>query len=430
MLRVSLAESKMNVVYLSLACVVLGVSACSKSTEARPSGTLGGECIADRWCEDDLECFRGFCVPSEDPDAGRPRDAGAAGDGGVDVLTDAGGETRRDAGPDRPMPSVVRGEGTLRAFFATSDGAIVVDSRRAYVIDREGNELREFSTGRELDHASFDGEYLALADRSTLTTLTRTLEPVATAMLLERCASSVIVSRHRFVCGPERDWDRIFTTYDLVTGELLTESMPYTYNGTPMRVLPGSDHFVTVTTRLSPSDFHLYRVDEYDAAVYLGESPYHGGISARDVYTFVGTPVTHLVNDEGTLFEIFHEDCREDFSSFETGCFTRDGDLGALTGDERYLAMTRDAEGDVWGLAGASRWPSDDRGCEGGCTLHEVDAESRMRLFETRVSIPFDSVVAMEHDRFVDGVWLAVHEPPEDSWEDPTHYRIHRISLD
>jgi hypothetical protein len=393
---------------------------------------LGGECLEGRWCESGLECFRGICVPNEAPDGGRTtRDAGPGGD--LDGSTSRDGSTRGDGGvrDDRPPLRLVEGASTLRGLFPTSDGAIVVDSSRAYLIDREGNELREFSPGREIDHAAFDGEYLAIADRSTLTTLTRTLEPVASTMLLERCASSVIVSRHRFVCGPENDWDRVFATYDLLAGEPLTESRPYTYNGIPMRVVPGTDHFVTVTTSSSPSDFHLYRVGDGDAAEFVGESPYHGGFSARDIYTFVGTPATHLVNDEGTIFEIFHEDCRDGASSFETGCFTRDGDLGALTGAQRYLALTRDAEGDVWGLAGAGGWsPTDEMGCEAGCSLHEVDPEARARLFESSITLAFHSVVAMEHDRFVDAIWLGVHAATEDRWAEPTRYEIHRIALE
>jgi hypothetical protein len=36
----------------------------------------------------------------------------------------------------------------------------------------------------------------------------------------------------------------------------------------------------------------------------------------------------------------------------------------------------------------------------------------------------------MEHDRFVDAIWLGVHAATEDRWAEPTRYEIHRFALE
>ena len=109
-------------------------------------------------------------------------------------------------------------------------------------------------------------------------------------------------------------------------------SKKYTYNGIPMRLVPGTSDFVTVSVDLSPSDFHLYSGSDSGEAVYINESPYHGDLRITNTYAFDGSPPVHLITDSGLLLRIHGDNCTGSMSSFSTGCFVKDGALGTLTG--------------------------------------------------------------------------------------------------
>ena len=106
---------------------------------------------------------------------------------------------------------------------------------------------------RENTAAAFDGEILVVADRARFASYNVMLSRNMEADLVEECASAVLVSDHRFICGPSNDWDRIFYTYDAQTGAFVASSEKYTYNGIPMHHIPGTVDSVTVTVGSSPS---------------------------------------------------------------------------------------------------------------------------------------------------------------------------------
>lgn len=411
--------------------------ACAESVVIRPAGELGGDCLSGDRCYEDLECYRGICVPPgemmEGDDAGIRPPPPPGVDSGTPVQ-DAGSPTPGEDG-SVPPPPPGEGErvladraGQLVDVFVTARGIIVVDAERVRLLDRAGAELATFETGREITAAAFDGVRLGVADRAFLFTLDADLVELARVALAEWCRSAVIVSGSRFVCGPDDDWDRVFRTYDLSSGTELAASDEYTYNGIPMFRVPGTDHFVTVTTGSSPSDFHLYEVAPTHDATFIGESPYHGDFPVTDVFAFRGDPATHLITHEGLMLEIFHPDCVAGMSSFTSGCFTRDGDLGSLRVGESYVAMTQDDAGYVYGLReDGDPWFSDPR-CESSCTLHRVDVEARSIDRERTYDHAFFDLVRMRHDAVGGGVVLGVMDEG-DRFDGYTGYQVRLVTL-
>jgi len=129
-----------------------------------------------------------------------------------------------------------------------------------------------------------------------------------------------------------------------------------------MRRVPGTDDFVTVTTDLSPSDFHLYRQPESGAAEYVNESPYHGDFRVTNVYGFDRSPATHLITDAGLLLNIYGDDCGSMASSFKSGCFVKDGSIGIPTGAQLFIGLDTDADRQVFALVDAnSSWFDDEK---------------------------------------------------------------------
>lgn len=267
-----------------------------------------------------------------------------------------------------------------------------------------------------------------MADAAQFTTFDAGLQQVVSANLLEGCVSAVLLGSHRFVCGPENDWDRVFYTYDAKSGDLIATSEKYTYNGIPMRRVPGQDDFVCVTVDLSPSDFHLYRLDERGQPVFVNESPYHGDFRVTDVYAFDGSPAAHLVTDTGLLLKIYGDKCNLAAGHFGSECFVKDGALGTLTGDQVFVGMDQDAQGQIYGLVsiGASYF---DPLCKGGCLLQQIDVATRTVVHQRAVAPSLSSVVALRHDPLGKGV-LRASRNAETKNDDAPGYRVAWYTFD
>ena len=176
-------------------------------------------------------------------------------------------------------------------------------------------------------------------------------------------------------------------------------SKAFTYNGIPMRRIPGTDHFVTVTTNLSPSDYHLYKVAPGGTDVtFVNESPYHGDIAATMTFAFDKIPAEHLINLSGLMLRIFGDGCDDQHNSFTSGCFVKDGTLGILPANTFYLAMTNDAAGRVFTIVngGSGYYPSPL--CPGGCTLQLIDVASRNVISQRRHQMASRGFIALRPD--------------------------------
>ncbi|MBL8956047.1 MAG: hypothetical protein JNK82_35055 [Myxococcaceae bacterium] len=339
---------------------------------ACPNGSAGTRACGSMVCTG--------CTPTSGLDASTPGPDGGAGraDGGVVLY----------AGTD-----------TLVDLFPVSGGLIVVRSTTLQLLDVNGAEVTRVDSPREITSAAFDGTLLGVADRAMLTVYDTALTSLRSTNLIDVCASSVAVSGSRFVCGPDYDWDRIFSTFDMTTGmQLRRGPNKYTYNGVPMRRVPGTDDFVTVTTSLSPSDFHLYRVAADSSVAFMGESPYHGDFAASMVFAFDRTPATRLINQQGVILRIYDTNCMP--STNGQGCFIRDGNLGTLPNQKSFLAMTETGDGTIYGIVDRGSGSFFDAACKMGCDVQRIDFDARVVRGQVSWAAEVARIVAAKYDPY------------------------------
>ncbi len=362
------------------ACVPGGQALC---------GCVGGDYGA-QVCLDD-----GTYGPC-DCDGSGPGQGGAGAGVGAGAGSGASGQGGSGAGAADPVGEETEiGTGTsVLVDVMVQDAGIVIITRDAVaLVDRAGATLQKVDWPRDITAAAFDGSSLVIADEALFTTLDLDLQEVAGAELVEECASAVMISGDRFVCGPPNDWDRIFYTYATTTGELLAASDEYTYNGIPMRRIPGTDELVTVTVDSSPSDYHLYTVLS-DTVTYVGESPYHGDFPINGVYAFDGVPPAHLVTHEGLMLTIHAPGC-EPGDWYNQSCFVKDGALGTLSDQEKFVGMDNDADGKVYGITASGSW---DGLCEPTCGVQRVNVASHTVEAEAEYTLDIGEVIAARHD--------------------------------
>lgn len=312
------------------------------------SGTYG-ECLCEGSSEDDDDESSSDDDEVDEVDDSS-LDAGTAGasdagkgSGDAGNRSDGGGGNALDGG-SAPANQLFSGTANLIELFGQGEEIWVVDGENAvHLSAKDGSTLHSFKAARPLQAAAFDGTYLVVTDGAKLTTLKASdLSKVIEGNLVEACASAVLLSSQRFVCGPANDWDRIFYTYDALSAQLLASSAKFTYHGTPMKRVPGYDAFVTVTTNLSPSDFYLYKLGTDNAAAFVNESPYHGDFAATTVMAFDSDMPEHLINSQGLLLK-FSPTCSDTTqNSFTSQCFVKDGSLGTLTGAQQFSALDND----------------------------------------------------------------------------------------
>lgn len=142
---------------------------------------------------------------------------------------------------NQSQKKISHGSQTLINTLLTEDGhIIVVETLQVQKLASSGEVLAVYSSPREILVAAIDDEYVVLADFGMLVTLNLSdLSLRQTRNLAQQCFAGVMLAGHRFVCGPDNDWDRIFTVYDVLSGVKFSVSGKYTYNGLPMRIVPG-----------------------------------------------------------------------------------------------------------------------------------------------------------------------------------------------
>ncbi|MGV3623039.1 MAG: hypothetical protein ACO1OB_19625 [Archangium sp.] len=311
---------------------------------------------------------------------------------------------------------ITSGTDTLVDFFPVPAGVIVVRSTAVQLLDANGQQLAQVTSVREITAAAFDGTLLGVADRAILTVYDANLNALRSVNLIESCASAVIVSSARFVCGPANDWDRIFSVFDLNTATLMRRGPEkYTYNGIPMRLVPGTDDFVTVTTSSSPSDFHLYRTltgTVTDGGVmFMGESPYHGDFAATTSYAFDQSPAQHLITSEGLMLRIYLANCKPN-TGYQGACFERNGELGTLPNNKMYLSMTEGVSGTVYGIVDQGSSNSYfDPDCENGCAAQRIDVAARVVRGQTNFTAKVERVIGLRYDPWRSKLLFGYLEP-------------------
>lgn len=382
----------------SIATVGIGglfTASCSEVNVIDGDGAgAGASCVPSATCDCTAEC----------PSSGTSPTSGSG--------TAAGGYSTAS------QTLIAEGTGELVDVLVGDALIFVVEVRRVAAFDPDGNLITQADWPRDIKSAAFDAGRLVIADQGLTTVLGADLGVVSTASVLEPCASVVLLG-NRVVCGPEEDWERIFYTYDATTGALLSTSEPYTYQGVPMRRVPGADAFVTVTTNLSPSDFFLYEVAQSGAVTYVGESPYHGDFGAEDVYAFDGSPPTHLISHEGVMLSVFGSEP-----------FVKDGDVGTLTETALFMGMDNDPSGKLYGFVDTDVYDSSYYNrCELGCLVQKIDVPTRTVEHEATYTLEVGTLIAARYQAVTDMLVVGYRLPGSDFPGDPyPGYRVERLS--
>lgn len=394
------------VMVVSLAALFLGGGCDSGQTcvaGVTVSCTCPGGGQGRQMCLDDGSGF-GACSLCWSPgDGGTGADLPVV-DGTTVPPPEAGGDMPGTDGPSSPTGATLHATTEkIVAIFATTKGVIVVTTATLLLLDRKGKALKTITSPREIQTAALSSKYLAVGDKAMVVVYTPELAKVRQFSVKQTCVASVIVSKERYVCGPSNDWDRVFDVYDLDKGVHLATSKKYTYNGIPMRRLPGQDYFITVSGG-SPSDFHLYRVNSSsDVPEFVGESPYHGAFAVSTTYAFDAKAV-HLVNQTGLLLKVIGKDCS---NSFTSDCFIKDGVLGTLSSKQSFLAMSDDQKGKIYGLVGdGSGWYPD---CQKGCEVQAIDVANHTIVSKKKHTLAIQKVIDAKHDP-VAGTLLVAYE--------------------
>lgn len=308
------------------------------------------------------EVVRGFQIQCE-LGSGSESTTGTASDGsGADGSSSSKDDSTdgSSSGPDQQEPlEILRSEDRVVNLFVDEDTIWVVLSNAVRAYRTNGELIGSYDSPREITSADWWKGQVVVSDKARILAIGADFEARVISELELACASSVIVKQNLWICGPSNDWDRIFTTYDLESGEIKGRSRSYTYNGIPMRRVPGRDAFVTVSVGTSPSDFHLYTVNEEGVAEFYMESPYHGDMKATRTMSFVGMPAKALMNTEGTFFNVGEGDCPENLVDDRENCLVKNGLLGTNFSPNFFLALTDEAEDEIFTIEGRrSVWPA------------------------------------------------------------------------
>ncbi len=311
---------------------------------------------------------------------------GRTGSGGANGGADGGTGGAGATGSVDGMKPFLSGSALVNYHY-DADGVRIVDESGVKLYAWDGTLTAEWEGERPLLSSGYRDGVLVVADTAAIITLDASLQATNETTVVEACVTGTMLSGGRFVCGPNVDWDRVFYTYAASDGALLGTSEAYTYNGVPMISVPGQDLFITVTVDSSPSDYHLYSVNDADQATFINESPYHGDFAVTTLVGFTGEPHTHLVTRQGLMLSFANADCNADLNSFDSGCFVKDGNLGTLPGpDAVYAGMSAQQNGRLFALVDPASGSSFGAPCEKGCILQQIEVASRDVLHD--VTLP------------------------------------------
>ncbi len=303
-----------------------------------------------------------------------------------------------DASDGAPPPdgiTLASGTSTLVDVFVVDTGIAIIASDSITVVDRTGRVLDSVTLARTVTASAYDGTTLAVADETTLTTYTTSLVPTSSAMLTTSCQYLVMISGGRVVCAP----DSAITTWNLSVygkGAAVETKLAWEmYFPSFFRRIPGTDDIATIDE--NDGEGLLLRVDPTSSMVVsVGGGARETASSWSTALAFEGMPATHLVTDQGALFEIYPSTCS--VSLQPSICFTGDGDLGVLSTGEVYVGLDGDGgTGTIEGLIATLPQPGQGL-CGTGCFVERVDLSTRAVLSKKAYPLDGLSVVAARHD--------------------------------
>jgi len=322
-----------------------------------------------------------------------PADAPGNADAGNDAdALDAGGRTDTTI-PDDTCTTTVAYQ-TLSPILTVLPGRaglFVVHADQVVHVSRGGTIHRSLPWPREILAAVWSANRAVILDRGVLTTLDENLATLGRINLIESCVQAVAADNDRVVCGPSNDWERIFYTYEVTTPALVARSQGFTYEGIPMRAVPGRPWFLTPDA--------LFALDATGAATQRLDLSFSTSAQPILPLTFAGNPATFAVDRTGKVFQL-QPTC-------QPSCF-----VAAGTWTSTFLggSVIDGPDGSVLlpGVTGAERI---DIATGTVVSAGQVSTDTFANVV-TAVYDPFCGVVTTVVDRFSDGLVHSVEQMP------------------
>ena len=353
--------------------------------------------------------------------------AGSGGAAGGAGMAGSGGAAGSPAAHCGAAQILVDSSDTLIDLFIVDAGVIVVDTSTVSLIGRDAQVIKSVPFARQITAAAFDGTHLVIADEAEITVMSPALDLGPSALLTESCASAVLLGENHFVCGPATDWERVFYTYDVGANppaQIAVSASSYTYQGTAMRRVPGTDDFITVENY-----FSLFAAAAGTGVVAEQSASPFVSSTVTSLFAFDGTPPTHLIQGAGDILTIAPADCAP--STTTQTCFTQTGMLGTLRSGEGYVGLGDDGAGRIVALV--SEPTNNTFGqppCLDGCTVQDIDIASRTILQQQSTTISDLAVVVRTlYDPGCGAAVIGYSKGSSTIFNTPTGYRVQAFSF-
>ena len=317
----------------------------------------------------------------------------------TDAPVNADGASRSDVNvPDDVCTTTVayQTQSPILAVLPGRAGLFVVHADQVVHVSRSGTVHRRLPWPREILAAVWSSNRAVILDRGVLTTLDENLETIGRLNLIETCVQAVAADQDRVVCGPANDWERIFYTYEVTTPALVARSQGITYEGIPMRAVPGRPWFLTQEA--------LFALDATGAAAQRLDFSFSTSMQPALPLTFAGNPATLAVDRTGKVFQL-QESCQPSCfvaAGAWTNTFLPGGTLDGPTGSVLQPGVTGAKRIDIATGTVVSA----------GQVTTDAFANVVSAIYD-----PFCGVVTTVIDSFSDGVVHSVEQMPYEGFD-------------
>jgi hypothetical protein len=345
-----------------------------------------------------------------------------------------------DSPPSGCVPNTRLVDGNTRVLTAAPvpGGALIVQYGAATKMDRNARVLASAPLPVRPASAVFDEGTLAIGDEQGLAFYDQDLHLLRAIPVEGGCTTVALLAGGRAVCETPDPTDvgaTIMRTFSVASGALLASnplSSLLPAHGPRLRRVPGVDALVSET--LDAPTYSLYGVASDGTVSFLNTSlmqtfmpnpPFAFWGSGRS-----GAPPVHLVSDSGSLLKIFDPDCLTSGKPFHSGCFTADGEVGSLWGDQRLVGLADDGQGTLFTITAdfaGNFFPPSAR-CATECVLvQRIDLASR-RVISSRMNSLATGFLTLAVDAEC-GMLLAAYTLNGGDTVDPssTEYRVDLI---
>jgi len=311
-----------------------------------------------------------------------------------------------DLGGSCPLERILwAGADPVIDVFVSGERVLVVHEQGVDAVDAYGTVVAHRDQASPVQTAAFDGSVLVVTDKAQATRSGPELSAPTTIPLVAPCAGSLLVSGNRLVCETGENM-RPVRVYDLDQGTVLSQgglgsgSKPYR-----IRRVPGTDDLVA----RDGGQFQLFHVDSATHEVqHVCDSAILSYTDANDVYAFDKGAV-NLITQMGTRRTIVASACPY---------FVENGALAAMVGNEYFIEMDDDGQGQIVGLIGTDTKLV----CSGTCILEKIDTGADVVVGKRPLALRTVEVGRARYDSPCGGLLVAYRDEMD-------FYRVIRLGL-